>query len=156
MKISLKLTQNVYFTIQKAFDNLFTEDDVRLNIIIKNHNYFIQQDSFRYEIGYNLKYHICNIKETNFLDIGKEYYKYQCQMLKDIENFDLNRFSDYLVFSNNHIAVLIYRQEKKVLCQVTYNNWEKDIYESLFLGELTNKTIQDWLKELDLYFIEKK
>ena len=36
MKISLKLTQNVYFTIQKAFDNLFTEDDVRLNIIIKN------------------------------------------------------------------------------------------------------------------------
>ena len=77
-------------------------------------------------------------------------------MLKDIENFDLNRFSDYLVFSNNHIAVLIYRKEKKVLCQVTYNNWEKDIYESLFLGELTNKTIQDWLKELDLYFIEKK
>ena len=64
MKISLKLTQNVYFTIQKAFDNLFTEDDVRLNIIIKNHNYFIQQDSFRYEIGYNLKYHICNIKST--------------------------------------------------------------------------------------------
>ena len=69
MKISLKLTQNVYFTIQKAFDNLFTEDDVRLNIIIKNHNYFIQQDSFRYEIGYNLKYHICNIKNKFFIVI---------------------------------------------------------------------------------------
>lgn len=109
----------------------------------------IEQDSFQYEIGYMLHYfsEIDHIKETQSEDIGYDLFLFERDLIDDIDVANLHKYDEYCAFFNNDIAVLFYRKEGKLFCQITKNDFPEN-YQILLREELSEELLLEWRKIL--------
>lgn len=144
MKKRLNITHNLYFLIENAQEKKFAEDDVILYLVIGEDMYFIEQDSYRYEIGYIFNHYanVSNIEETEVEDLGYEYFVYQNSLTKDIKSRRLNEFNQYVAFSNGNIYVLFYKKNNQIYCQVIQA--KSNNFQNLCLQVISEQLLNEW------------
>lgn len=161
MQKKISINKNISFLIKGTKERLFAEDDViiMLYIVICGKKYFIEKESYNYEISHVLKYfsESSNHVETESDDLGYEYFLYQSEFERaaDLEidcSRDLYEFGYVLAFFNNNIAVLFYKKAGKFYCQVTQNDWNKEC-KTLCIEEIVPETLDKWKKKLPDKFI---
>lgn len=150
MKKKLRITHNSYFLIENAQEKKFTEDDVILYLVIEENRYFIEQDSYRYEIGYILNHYsnVSNIEKTEVEDLGYEYFIYQNSLTKDIKSRRLDEFDQYEAFSNENIYVLFYKKNNQIYCQVMQINSKS--FQNLCLQVISEELLNEWQQILEV------
>lgn len=148
-KAKLRIGENSFFIISTPKEMLFTEDDVCLSVVVNGEEYFIEQDSFQYEIGYMLHYFskIDHIQETQSEDIGYDVFLFERDLRDEIDGVNLHQYDVYYAFFNNDIAVLFYKKEGKLFCQITKNNFPEN-YQILLKEELSEELLLEWRKIL--------
>lgn len=145
MHKKLNLDKNIFFLIEFVEESYFTEDDVRLFVVFGNEKIFLEQDSYRYEVGHGLKY-FCDPKnyiETDSEDIGYDYYLFECELEKGNIVQNIHDFDYFVAFSSNNIAVLFFKKDSALFCEITKNDIG-ETYKCLFLKEVSLETLMEW------------